>query len=100
MRLSLLIYAISMTYYVTLVLVKGHVFHSFRAWLKLKTPWLVKGPVQDRLHFIDCRLCVGTWASCFIAILYLSLPTQIADILGTVFVVMTGAYFLAQQERR
>lgn len=78
-------------YIVTAVLVNSAALYNFRVWFYLKTPWLIKGCPEQRVHLINCRMCVGFWVS-----LIISFCT--AD--WVMFPLIYGAsYFLATQER-
>ena len=93
----IVLYTAATAYYVTLIVVKGHLFHNYRESFKRITPWLVKGPEHDRMHFIDCRLCVGTWVTPFSFIFYYFVPSQLP---GSLFCGWALAYLLTTFERR
>lgn len=79
------------SYILTAVIVSSTLLSTFRTWFKGKTPWLVKGYPDFRIHLIDCRMCTGFWVSLAIAIVT-------GD--WQMFPLVYGAsYFLACQER-
>lgn len=76
-------------YIATAVIVDGGIFHSFREWLKPRTPLLFAG--NPRKHLIDCRMCTGFWVS-----LAISIACQNAEMFPLIY---GAGYFLATQER-
>lgn len=85
--------AILGSYISIVVLTKGSIFNSTRAWLIDKTPWLQKQAMWNRgelpPHYFECRLCLGALVSAVFA--------YGCDV--NWFVVYGASYFLATQER-
>lgn len=81
--------AVFTAYIVACVIGSSSLFEAFREYVKRKAPGLKIG---QRKHFIECRLCLTFWTSCFAVLLFALSPSMIFPIYG-------AAYFLATQER-
>lgn len=75
-----------MSYVVTFVVASSSLLEPVRAIIKRKIPRLQIG---NHKHFIDCRMCVGFWASALVCVYDISMVLPVYGI----------SYFLATQER-
>lgn len=76
-----------MAYAVTFIITSSSLLAPFRAWLICRTKCL---QIQGHKHFLECRMCVGFWASVAVC------NTDWRMILP----VYGLSYLLATQERR
>jgi len=73
-------------YSLTFVVASSSILKPFRKWFISKTPWL---KIEERPHFIECRMCVGFWVTLAVC------NTNY----GVILAVYGLSYFLATQER-
>jgi len=83
------IYVTFTAYIVACVIGASSLFEPFRLRLIKKLPMLRIG---NNKHFIECRLCLTLWTSCFAVSIFTQDISHVLPVYG-------AAYFLATQER-
>lgn len=84
-----LLYSVLTAYIIACVVGVSSLFESVRFKVIKYLPMLRIG---NNKHFIECRLCLTFWTSCFAVAIFTQDITHVLPVYG-------AAYFLATQER-